>query len=130
MLAAVAGSVLLLAVPLPRKLETPLRGLWVLLLTGIVAWQVLKAAMVQRHLVAAWLGLPMRRAPASYVRSLFDEYADRYDRHLLHDLDYAAPNLLRAAVGDRLAGRTGIRRWTSVAAPACAGRCSGAFPPG
>jgi predicted TPR repeat methyltransferase len=106
MLAALAGSVLLLTVPLPQSLETPLRGLWVLLLTGIVAWQVFKVAMVQRHLLAAWLGLPMRRAPASYVRSLFDEYAERYDQHLLRDLDYAAPNLVRSAVGDRLDGRT------------------------
>jgi predicted TPR repeat methyltransferase len=106
-LAAVAGSVLLLVAPLPPSLATPLRGAWVLLLAGIVAWQVVRLLLVQRHLLAAWLRLPSHRAPASYVRSLFDEYADRYDRHLLHDLHYAAPNLVRAIVGDRLDGRQG-----------------------
>ncbi len=38
------------------------------------------------------------RLPAAYVRSLFDQYAPRFDRALLGPLDYRAPELLRAAV--------------------------------
>ena len=33
-----------------------------------------------------------------YVRALFDEYAPRFDRHLLRSLNYRAPNLLRDAL--------------------------------
>lgn len=104
-LAVVLGSALLLLLPLPPVLETPLRGAWAALLVGILVWQLLKPFVVQRHLIAAWLRIPSRRAPARYVRALFDEYADRYDRHLLYDLHYAAPNLVRTIVGDRLDGR-------------------------
>jgi predicted TPR repeat methyltransferase len=39
------------------------------------------------------------------VRSLFDDYAARFDRSLMVDLAYAAPNLLRGIVGDRLDAR-------------------------
>lgn len=104
-LAAALGGVLLLLVPLPDGLGIPLRGAWVVLLLGILVWQLLKPFVIQRHLIAAWLHLPSRRAPVRYVRALFDEYADRYDRHLLYDLRYAAPNLVRTIVGDRLDGR-------------------------
>jgi predicted TPR repeat methyltransferase len=37
-------------------------------------------------------------APASYVRSLFDQYADRFDSHLTEKLAYRAPALLAEAV--------------------------------
>ncbi len=37
-------------------------------------------------------------APATYIRELFDEYADHFDRHLLGDLDYAVPALLDDAI--------------------------------
>ena len=37
-------------------------------------------------------------APPSYVRGLFDGYADRFDEHLTSKLNYHVPELLRAAV--------------------------------
>ncbi len=36
--------------------------------------------------------------PPAYVRALFDQYAPRYDRALVHELAYCAPHLLRDAV--------------------------------
>ena len=36
--------------------------------------------------------------PAEYVRELFDEYADRFDRHLVGQLGYQTPKLLHRAV--------------------------------
>lgn len=38
------------------------------------------------------------RAPDAYVRTLFDQYADRFDTALLGDLGYRGPGLLRQAV--------------------------------
>ena len=38
------------------------------------------------------------RAPAAYVRDLFDQYAGRFDAHLVGALAYRAPEVLRAAV--------------------------------
>lgn len=38
------------------------------------------------------------RAPDAYVRTLFDQYADRFDAALLGDLGYRGPGLLRQAV--------------------------------
>ncbi len=37
-------------------------------------------------------------APEAYVRDLFDQYAGRFDRHLVDKLFYRGPDLLRAAV--------------------------------
>jgi predicted TPR repeat methyltransferase len=37
-------------------------------------------------------------APESYVRGLFDQYAERFDRHLVETLSYRAPRLLHDAV--------------------------------
>jgi predicted TPR repeat methyltransferase len=51
-----------------------------------------------RHLVAASGGLPGgERAPADYLRAVFDGYAERFDAHLL-SLGYRAPGLFRAAL--------------------------------
>ena len=38
------------------------------------------------------------RAPDDYVRDLFDQYAQRFDKHLVEDLAYRGPELLRASV--------------------------------
>ena len=108
-LIVVAGSLLLLVLPLPPAVQTPLRAAWIVALAALAAWQVGRLVLAQRHLVAAWLRLPSHRAPATYVRALFDAYADRYDTHLLRDLHYAAPNLVRTIVGDRLEGRPDCR---------------------
>lgn len=40
-------------------------------------------------------------APRAYPTSLFDDYAGRYDAHMIDRLAYRAPALLAAAVGDR-----------------------------
>jgi len=51
-----------------------------------------------RHLVAAAGILPdSPRAPAEYVRTVFDGYAPRFEAHLL-SLGYRVPGLLRAAL--------------------------------
>jgi len=38
-------------------------------------------------------------APAQYVRELFDEYAAKFDKHLVEKLKYQVPQLLLRAVG-------------------------------
>jgi predicted TPR repeat methyltransferase len=48
--------------------------------------------------------------PRAYVRSLFDEYAPRYERAVVGELGYCVPGLLRHAVeGVRHAGDSSIR---------------------
>lgn len=41
---------------------------------------------------------PLLSAPPDYVQSLFDAYADHYESHLLHALDYHVPALLEKAL--------------------------------
>lgn len=41
-------------------------------------------------------------APAGYVRRLFDDYAERFDSHLVGELSYKGPELIHAAVMDVL----------------------------
>jgi predicted TPR repeat methyltransferase len=41
-------------------------------------------------------------APGGYVRRLFDDYAERFDSHLVGELSYKAPELIHAAVGEVL----------------------------
>lgn len=76
-------------------------------LLAILAWAVrflMEEAAGEVHLARAWLGVPTARAPAAYVRRLFDAYAKRYDQHLFAALDYRVPNLLRDLVGERPQG--------------------------
>lgn len=54
-----------------------------------------------RHMLAALRGEQTRAAPAEHVAHLFDEYASRFDRHLVDTLGYSMPALLRAEI-DRL----------------------------
>lgn len=44
------------------------------------------------HLLKSYLGINSRRAPETYVRELFDDYADSFDQHLLKELDYQTPH--------------------------------------
>ena len=44
------------------------------------------------------LAEPATELPSTYLRSLFDQYADEFDRNLVKDLDYRAPEILRQAV--------------------------------
>jgi predicted TPR repeat methyltransferase len=50
---------------------------------------------------------PLAEMPKAYVRSLFDQYAPRFDQALLHHLDYRGPDLLFKAV---LAVRAAARK--------------------
>ena len=53
-----------------------------------------------RHLVAASGMLPSaKRAPAEYLRKLFDGYADRFESHLVA-LGYRVPGLIRKVLGE------------------------------
>jgi predicted TPR repeat methyltransferase len=52
----------------------------------------------QLRLAARGHGLAPARAPDDYVRALFDEYADRFDAHLVGALAYRGPQLLRATL--------------------------------
>lgn len=49
-----------------------------------------------------------------YVRALFDEYAPRFDRHLVDSLSYRAPELLRDAVLRAAQGRSTAFRFARV----------------
>lgn len=41
-------------------------------------------------------------APSEYVAGLFDDYAERFDKHLVQELQYRIPEHLRAAMGRML----------------------------
>lgn len=50
------------------------------------------------HLAALGARETPARAPPAYVAGLFDQYAAKFERHLVGDLDYRGPALLRAAI--------------------------------
>lgn len=103
-LLAAAGSAILagwLARHLPAALGLAVAGLALAAVATVLLRELARGLPGEIHLARAWLGLPTRKAPAAYVRGLFDSYADRYDAHLFADLDYRVPNLLRDLVGDR-----------------------------
>jgi predicted TPR repeat methyltransferase len=50
------------------------------------------------HLARLGVAASPKVAPEAYVRGLFDQYAGRFDGHLLDGLAYRGPDLLRAAV--------------------------------
>jgi len=52
------------------------------------------------HIGLARLGFQPKRASKAYVRTLFDDYAERYDRSLFEDLEYTGPRQLRQLVDD------------------------------
>lgn len=49
--------------------------------------------------------LDMQAAPRAYVRTLFDQYAAKFDRHLVETLGYRGPRILRDAVERAAPGR-------------------------
>jgi predicted TPR repeat methyltransferase len=51
-----------------------------------------------RHLLATWRGETTTTAPADYVRSVFDSYADNFDAHLVSGLNYHTPEHLHDMV--------------------------------
>lgn len=54
------------------------------------------------HLLASLTAGTTERAPSQYVEKLFDDYAHKFDEHLVHDLKYKTPaeliSLLKQAV--------------------------------
>lgn len=61
-----------------------------------------------RHLLAAFEGKTTERAPADYVRDVFDGYADIFESHLVQKLGYRTPQLLDEAVR---AVTSAVARW-------------------
>lgn len=47
-----------------------------------------------RHELAAATGQTTEKTPNEYVRQLFDQYASTFEKHLVDDLEYRAPQLL------------------------------------
>lgn len=62
-----------------------------------------------RHLLAALEGATTERAPAEYVREVFDNYAETFESHLVQKLGYRTPQLLDEAL--RAAAPAGKDRW-------------------
>jgi predicted TPR repeat methyltransferase len=59
-----------------------------------------------RYLLDVATGNPaVTRAPASYIRQVFDAYAPRFDEHLVDTLTYRVPALLVEAVVEAAPGR-------------------------
>jgi predicted TPR repeat methyltransferase len=60
-----------------------------------------------RFLLAATSGKDQPgSAPAQYLTELFDDYAERFDDHLVKELGYRGPQSLRAAIPDQPVGQT------------------------
>jgi predicted TPR repeat methyltransferase len=55
-----------------------------------------------KHLLAAHTGVAVARADDDYIRALFDEYASRYDQHMMGDLGNDAPMQLAQALMQHL----------------------------
>jgi predicted TPR repeat methyltransferase len=50
------------------------------------------------YMLAAWNGKDVGSMPSASVTSLFDDYASRFDTHLVGTLGYSMPKLIREAV--------------------------------
>lgn len=69
-------------------------------------------------------GQPMSTPPRQYVEQLFDSYADGFDDHLVHALQYRAPELLCQGLGHpRHASALDLGCGTGLAAPWLRPRC-------
>lgn len=65
---------------------------------------------IATHMLAACSGEGVpERASDEYIRSIFDGFAASFDEMLLHRLDYHAPELLMAALGNVLGGPQPLR---------------------
>lgn len=56
---------------------------------------------IQFH-IARLTGVSLPTAPTDYVRKLFDDYAERFDSHLVGELSYQGPELIHVAVKEVL----------------------------
>jgi predicted TPR repeat methyltransferase len=59
-------------------------------------------AEIAKHMLAALQNITPNRAPASYVRKIFDDYADKFDTHLVEKLEYHTPSLIAGIVRNQL----------------------------
>ena len=55
-------------------------------------------------LAALGVGAAPERAPAAYVKALFDQYADHFDQHLTGVLDYRTPQMMAGAIARHVTG--------------------------
>lgn len=62
-----------------------------------------------RFMVAMLSGQSVDHAPAEYVSTLFDHYADRFDAHLQEELGYNAPLALSSLIREHAAQADGWR---------------------
>ena len=51
------------------------------------------------YMLAVWRGEDVGSMPSSSITSLFDDYASRFDTHLVGTLGYSMPKLMREAIG-------------------------------
>ena len=51
-----------------------------------------------KHFLAAFEQTPSKRAPADYVRRLFNDYAKRFDQHINEDLQYRIPEMVQSVI--------------------------------
>jgi predicted TPR repeat methyltransferase len=51
------------------------------------------------YMLAVWSGEDVGSMPGASVTSLFDDYASRFDTHLVGTLGYSTPKLMREAIG-------------------------------
>ena len=58
-----------------------------------------------RHMVAALTGAPVTTSPEVYVKDVFDNYAEYFERSLVSELEYRVPNSIRAILDILLSGR-------------------------
>jgi len=98
---------LCLVVPsLTSELSTPTRVAVYLGLVGTAAFVFFRrlSPIVRdnAHYFRALLGMRPERADTRYVRALFDEYAGRFEDHLMIGLHYTAPNLVFDIASDYL----------------------------
>ncbi len=61
------------------------------------------------HMLASLNGNTTETAPLDHVRQLFDEYSGNFDKHLVEELGYSMPELIRTEMG-RIAGPDTIFR--------------------
>jgi predicted TPR repeat methyltransferase len=59
------------------------------------------------HMIAAMTGLHSESAPSQYVAGVFDDYADKFDSHLVRELEYQTPELLAKLVSELISKPAG-----------------------
>lgn len=59
-------------------------------------------AEIAKHMLAALQNITPDQAPASYIRRIFDGYADNFDKHLVDKLEYHTPALIAEIVRNQL----------------------------